>query len=152
MEAAQELYGIPDRCSIDNHGGRSHQYTDQRIQLHRSGQREGLADHLGALVAGKAREVGNVERNRGPEADCCVQRWNQEFEKVWKAAETGWCREHWSEAASPQVGPSKQKQADAEQDWRANALQKSDVLNAFENHRQVDEPECQETNAGAVRH
>ena len=51
-----------DRRGRDGH-------ADEGIQGHGRGQAERLAEHLVALRVGVTGEVGNVERQRGPEAD-----------------------------------------------------------------------------------
>ena len=81
MEATEKLHWVPDRGPEDDYCRRGHRDADERIQSHRGWQSERLADGLSPLIFRKTREVGDVQGNRGPEADCGVERGNQELEK-----------------------------------------------------------------------
>ena len=63
---------------VDHERGRRDGDADEREQAHRRRQAERLAEHLVALRAGVAAEVGNVERQRGPEADVGGERREEE--------------------------------------------------------------------------
>src|SRR5580704_1603159 len=113
MKAAEQLNWIPDGCAVDHYSRRGYRNSYEGVESHRSGQRQSLSDDLFALVAGETREVGDVQRNGGPESDCAIQRRNQKLEKIWKTGEPRRHREHGTEAAGGVIGPSQQKQADA---------------------------------------
>ena len=65
---------IPDRLAVDDGRRAGDGDADERKQRHRRRQAERLAEHLVALRVGVAAEVGDVERQRGPEADVGRQR------------------------------------------------------------------------------
>ena len=145
MKAAEQLHRIPDGGAVDHDRGRGDRDSDERIQRHRRGQGERLADHLLALIAGEAGEVGDVQRDRGPESDRAIQSGNQKFQEVGKAREPRRHREHGPEAAGGVIGPAQQQQSDAQQNRRADSLQNADVFDAFENDREIDQPEDEES-------
>src|SRR5580692_75818 len=122
MEAAQQLYRVPDRGSVDHYGGRGHEDSDQRIEGHGGRESKGLADHLFALAAGEAGEVWNVERDRCPETYRGIQCGNQKFEEVWETGETRWSGEHGAEAACAAICPCQEKKSYGQQNRRADAL------------------------------
>src|SRR5580704_18773030 len=121
MEAAQQLYRVPDCGSVDDYGRGGHQDSDQRIEGHSGREGNGLADHLFALAAGEAGEVWNVERDRSPETYRSIQGGNQEFKEVGKAGEARWSGEHGAEAACAAICPRQEKNSYGQQNRRADA-------------------------------
>src|SRR5580692_12046367 len=122
MEAAQQLYRVPDRGSVDHYGGRGHEDSDQRIEGHGGRESKGLADHLVALAAGEAGEVWNVERDRCQETYRGIQGGNQKFQEVGKVGEARWSGEHGAEATGAAIGPCQEKESYGQQNRGADAL------------------------------
>ena len=150
MKAAQQLHRIPDRGAVNHHRRRGHQDSNQRIERHGGRQRERLPNHLLPLAFRKPREVWDVQRHRGPETDRAIQRGDEEFQKIRKAHEARWRREHGAKSSRRLVGPRQQQEAHRQQNRRADSLQKADVLDALENDGEIDKPECHEANRSAM--
>ena len=87
MKTAEQLHRIPDRGAVNHDRRRCHEDSNQRIERHGGRQGERLADHLLPLAFRKPREVWDVQRHRGPEADGAIQRGDEEFQKIRKAHE-----------------------------------------------------------------
>ena len=62
--AARQVDRVPDRLAVDDDRRRRDHHRDHGKQRHRRGQADRLADHLVTLRARKAREVGDVQRER----------------------------------------------------------------------------------------
>src|ERR1700722_2787915 len=105
MKTAEQLHRIPDRTSVNHYRRRCDENSNQRIERHRSRQTERLPDHLLPLTARKAGEVRNVERDRCPEADCRIQRRNQELQEPRKTCKSRGRRQHWTKTAPRVVSP-----------------------------------------------
>jgi len=68
--------------------------SDEAVQDHCDRKAEGLAGDLRLLRAGVAREVGNVERERGPVADDAGEREEEEVQEAGMRVELAWRVEH----------------------------------------------------------
>src|SRR5438034_4447964 len=98
-EALQDFDGIPDGLTENDHGGGSDGDADERVEGHRGGQAQGLANHLVPLAAGVACEIGNVQRNGGPKADDAGKRGDKELEKTAERLKFRGRRKHGAETA-----------------------------------------------------
>ena len=92
LETRQHIDRIPDRSSVDDGRRRSDRDADERIERHRQRQAERLADDLVALRFGVAREIGNVQRERRPEADHAGQRREEKVQNLPASAGPRECR------------------------------------------------------------
>src|SRR5690242_9999963 len=115
-EAGEDFDGIPEGFAEDDHGGGSDRDADEGVEGHRGGEAEGLADHLVALAASVAGEVGNVERNRGPETDHPGERRNEKAEEFAEGMKFGRRRKHGTEAAGFAAGPEKKGESNEKQE------------------------------------
>ena len=70
---------VPFGRPVDHRRRTGHRHADEREQGHGGRQAQGLAQHLVALRIGVAAEVGDVQRQRGPEAH--VRRQGREEER-----------------------------------------------------------------------
>ncbi len=77
FEMREHVDRIPDGLAIDDRGRRGDRDADEGIERHRERQPERLTDDLVALTVRVAREIGNVERKRGPESDHAGERREQ---------------------------------------------------------------------------
>jgi hypothetical protein len=111
---------------------------------------ERLPDYLLPLTAREAGKVRNIQRYRSPEANCSIQRGDEKFQKIRKACEARRRRQHGAKSARRLVSPRQQQEADGQQNGCADSLQKTNVLDALEDDRQIDEPESQEADRSAV--
>src|SRR5207302_1788041 len=115
-EARKNFDRIPNGCAKDDQGGGSDGDADEGIKGHGGGEPEGLADHLVALAAGVAGEVGNVQRNGGPETDNSGERRHEKPEEFAEGVKFRRRGEHGAEAARFAARPEKQCKADEEQE------------------------------------
>src|SRR5207249_4688158 len=115
---------------------------------HGGRQTQRLTDHLVALRIGVARKVGNVERERGPEADICGERREEETPELARlfatVDELRGLREDRPEAAGFLVRPPQQQQTERDQQRRLENQEKAYGLDAAIDHEHVDRPERQE--------
>ena len=103
-ELRQQLDRVPDRLAVDDDRRRGDGHADERVQPHRRRQAERLAEDLVALRVGIAAEVGDVQRQRRPEADVGRQGREEERSQNWPCfgppgGELRRLREHRPEAA-----------------------------------------------------
>jgi len=61
-----------------------------------------------------------------------------------------WRRQHWPKSTCSLVRPTEQQQAYSQQNRRTDSLQKSNVFDAFEDDRKIDQPKCYEADRSAV--
>src|SRR5580692_568581 len=136
-EARKHGDGIPECFAKNDERGGSYSNADERIKRHRGGKAQGLAQHLVVLAASVACEVGNVQRHRSPKAHYAGERRNEEAEKFLEAVKFRRCREHGAEAARFSFGPQKKGETDEQEEWRGNALQKADGLDAAQDDENI---------------
>src|SRR6266702_4217772 len=140
-EARKNRDGIPKRLAKDDHGGGSYGDADEGVESHRGGEAKSLADDLITLAACIPREVGNVQRDGGPETDDAGERRNKEAEEFAKGLKFRWRGEHGAEAARFAARPEEKSESNQEQKRSGNSLQEADGFDAAENHQHVEEPE-----------
>ena len=124
-EPREQRDRVPDRLAEDHGGRRRHGHADEREQRHRRRQAESLAPDLRLLVAGVARQVGDVERERRPEADHGGERRHEDGQELAGRPEPARLRQHGPEPAGPQPGPGEQREAGDDQERRRPGLQRA---------------------------
>ncbi len=160
LEQRDQEHRVPEllllfgrQVGVDDEGGRRDGHADEREQAHRRRQAQRLAERLVALRVGVAAEVGDVQRQRRPEADVGRQGREEEGPELARLRPAGrelrGLRQHRPEAAGPPVGPGQQRQAQHDQQRRLDVQQDADRLDALVDHQHVDRPEGQE--AGQLR-
>src|SRR3984893_13082901 len=111
-EAREDRNRIPQGPAKNNQGGGGNGDADERIKSHRCGEAERLADDLIALAASVAREIRNVQRDGGPEADHAGERRNEEPEEFTEGLKFRRRGEHGAEAARFAARPKKNRKPD----------------------------------------
>src|SRR5579859_2327652 len=111
--------------------------ADEGIKGHGGGKAQSLADHLISLAAGVTREIGNVKRNSSPETDHAGKRGNEEAKELGERVEFGGRGKHGAEAARFSSRPQEKRQPDEQQEWRGDALQKTDSLYAAQDDQNI---------------
>ncbi len=104
------------------------------------GKAERLADHLRLLRDGVAREIGNVERDGGPEANHAGDGGNEEGKEFGIGFEFTGSAENGTETAGFAGDPPKQQQADGEHEGRGDAFQNFDGFDAAHDDEHVRAP------------
>src|SRR5947209_4738982 len=117
---------IPQRLTEDDERGGSDGDADEGVEGHRGGKPESLADDLVALTARVASEIGDVQRDGGPEANYAGERRNEEAEEFPEGLKFGWRGEHGPEAAGLAARPQQEREPNQQEKWRGNALQIAD--------------------------
>src|SRR6267143_5386743 len=140
-EAREDRNRIPKGFAKNNQRGGGDGDTDEGIESHRRGEAEGLADDLIALAASVAREIRNVQRDGGPEADHAGERRNEEAEEFAERLKFRRRGEHRAESASFAARPEKKSKSDEEQERSGDALQEANGFNAAQNHQHIEKPE-----------
>ncbi len=87
-----------------------------------------------------AREVGDVERQRGPEADHGGERRDEEAQELGGALELGWAVEDRAEAAGARHRPGEQRQPGGDQERRRPGFQELDRVAAADHDVHVPQP------------
>nr|GEU28076.1 hypothetical protein [Tanacetum cinerariifolium] len=145
--AAGQVHGIPDRLAVQDHRGRRHDHGHHRQQRHGHRQAHGLAHDLVALGFGKARKVGNVQCQRGPEAHHGGQRRPEHGPELARLFAAGdklrWRRQQVAEAARLVVHPRQQHEADQDFQRRGIGFQLADRFHAVHDVVQLNGPESQ---------
>ena len=81
VEAADQRDRVPDGLAEEDDRGGGDGDADEGVERHGGGQAERLAERLCALAVGVAGEVGNIQRDGGPEADHAGERGDEEAEE-----------------------------------------------------------------------
>src|SRR4029077_9048881 len=129
-EAREDGDGIPEGFAKNDERGGRYGDADEGIEGHGRGETESLADNLIALAAGVAREIGNIERDGGPETDHPGERRDEEAEELAEGLKFRGRGEHGAEAAGSAAGPEKKSQPDEEKERSGDALQEADGFDA----------------------
>src|ERR1700761_4632298 len=91
-----------------------------------------------------AREVGNVQSQRGPVTDHGCERWKEETQKTPCRMKLTRLREHGTEAAGLHQCKDEQRYGHHKHEWRRKSLQKADALYTLPDHCHVQRPEAEE--------
>src|ERR1700731_4623052 len=140
-EAREHGDRIPQRLAKNNQGGGGDGDADERIKSHGGGEAERLADDLIGLAAGVAREIRNVQRDGGPEADHAGERRNEETEEFAEGLKFRRRGEHRAESSGFAARPKKKSKSDEEQERSGDTLQEANGFNAAQNHQHIQKPE-----------
>ncbi len=123
--------------------GRRHRDADERVERHGYRQSESLPPCLRCLRFGVAREIGNVERQRGPVAHHRRQGRKEHGQELAGRMKLAGRREHGSEAARLDPHPDQQQRGHHEHEWRAERLQVANGFDSAPHHHHVQQPEQQ---------
>src|SRR6266704_1470136 len=148
-EARKNRDGIPKRLAKDDHGGGSDGDADEGVESHRGGEAKGLADDLITLAACIPREIGNVQRDGGPETDDAGERRDEKTEKFAESLKFRGRGEHGAEAPGFAARPEEKSESNQEQKRGGDALQEANGFNAAKNHEHVQKPEKDEADRRA---
>ena len=135
IEVAEQHDGVPDGLAEEHGGGGGDGDADEGVERHGGGQSEGLAPHLRLLRFGVAGEIGDVERDGGPEADHAGEGRDEEAEEFGGAVELAGRAEYGAEAAGLAGDPPEEQESDAEHERRADAFEEFDGLDAAPDDR-----------------
>ncbi len=148
-ETSQNVHRVPERLAVDDRGGGSDGHADERIERHGQRQAERLSGDLIALGAGVAREIRNVEAERGPKGDHAGQRRDEEFKEAARfglaGSEGRRLGEDRTEAARRPISPDQQRQPEQDQERCFDRQQDTNGIDALVNDPQVDAPERTES-------
>ena len=142
-ELADELHRIPDRLPVDNRRRAGDHHAHRRKQRHRGGQRDHLTDDLLALAAAEPREVGHVQRQRGPEADHRRQRRHEDRPELAEGVKPARLREQRPEAVGSGDGPPQQRPGHDEHERRRPVLHRAQEIHPAIDDVNVQTPEHQ---------
>src|SRR5450759_3818455 len=143
-ELPDELDRIPDRLAEDDRARARDENAHGREREHRRGKRHDLAHDLLFLAPPEAREVGHVERQRGPEADHCRERRDEDGEELRERAELPGLSEEGPDALRLPDGPHEKDERDDEDVRRRPVLDLAEEVHAPVDHENVQAPEEQE--------
>ena len=115
------------------------------------GKLASLANHLCALGFGIAREVRNVEGDRGPKANHASERGNKQAKEFGCGMEFARCVKNRTHAARFARNPKKKDQPDNKHKRSAHTLEELDGFNAAPYNEHVDAPKKEEAERGAAR-
>ena len=96
-----------------------------------------MSPGLAGLRARVAREVWNVECERGPVTDHGGERGEKDGEKCAEAIGSGWAWKALRPNCRPHVNPDEQSDGHDEDEWRAEGLQVTDGFNAAPDNEHV---------------